>query len=357
MIETNVGNFQIIFSALSTVNEGGLIELDAKCITFHEFGSPLDVLKIEHKRIEPPKDHEVFVRMLARPINPSDLIPIRGAYAHRISLPNIPGYEGVGIVEDVGASVSQHLIGKRVLPLRGEGTWQEYVKTAAEWAVPIPDSIDNFTAAQMYINPLTAWIVSTEVLQLKPNDTLLVNACGSSIGHIFAQLSKVLGFRLIAVTRNNVYTEQLLDLGATDVINTAETPLQKMVMELTNGCGADTAVDSVGGSSGNELAFCVRPNGKFLTIGLLSGIQVNWADIVKKAKVHANIFHLRHWNKNVSTDTWQETFNHLLTLLNDNQLRLTEMDSHYDLVKVKEAVRVVETSEKGKGKVFLTNRT
>ena len=94
--------------------------MDAKCIKFYEFGSPLNVLKVENKRIEPPNDHEVLVRMLARPINPSDLIPMRGSYSHRMSLPNIPGYEGVGIVKDVGASVSQSLIGKRVLPLRGK---------------------------------------------------------------------------------------------------------------------------------------------------------------------------------------------------------------------------------------------
>ncbi len=329
--------------------------MDAKCIRFHEFGSPLDVLKIESKSIVPPSDHEMLVRMLARPINPSDLIPIRGSYSHRISLPTIPGYEGVGIVEDVGAGVSQHLLGKRVLPLRGEGTWQEYVKTSAELAVSIPDSIDNFTASQMYINPLTAWVICTEVLTLKPNDVLLVNACGSSIGHIFAQLSKVLGFRLIAVTRSNNYTEKLLEFGASNVINTAENQLQSTVMELTNGVGATAAIDSVGGSSGNELAFCVRPNGRFLTIGLLSGIQVNWEDIVKKAKVHATLFHLRHWNKNVSTDKWQETFNTLIALINDNHLRLMGVDSQYDLVKIREAVRVVESSKKGRGKVFLTS--
>lgn len=327
--------------------------LKAKCIKVYEFGSPLDVLKVENKRIEPPSDNEVLVRMLARPINPSDLIPIRGAYAHRISLPHIPGYEGVGIVEDVGASVSQNLIGKRVLPLRGQGTWQEYVKAPAEFTITIPNSIDDFTASQMYINPITAWIVCTEVLKLRPNDVLLVNACGSSIGHIFVQLSKVLGFRLIAVTRNNIYTEELLKLGASYVINTAENQLQATVMELTNGNGANAAVDSIGGSSGNDLAFCVRPNGNFLTIGLLSGIQVNWANIVKKAKVNAHLFHLRNWNKNVSIDKWQETFNHLITLINEDQLRLMKMGSHYDLLKVKEAVSIIESSKKGKGKVFL----
>src|SRR5699024_11171083 len=98
--------------------------LNAKRIWFYEFGSPLDVLTVEKQIIEAPVNKEVLVRMLARPINPSDLIPIRGSYAHRISFPHIPGYEGVGIVEDVGATVSKCLIGKRVLPLRGEGTWQ-----------------------------------------------------------------------------------------------------------------------------------------------------------------------------------------------------------------------------------------
>ena len=326
----------------------------AKCIKFYDFGSPLDVLKIENKSIEPPNDHEVLVRMLARPINPSDLIPMKGSYSHRISLPIVPGYEGVGIVTDVGASVSQNFIGKRVLPLRGEGTWQEYVKTSAELAVSIPNDMDDFTASQMYINPITAWVVCTEVLKLKGDDVLLVNACGSSIGHIFVQLSKILGFRLVAVTRNNNYTEKLLGLGASYVINTAENELHKTVMEITNGNGANAAVDSVGGSSGTDLAFCVRPNGTFLTIGLLSGVQVNWADIVKKAKVHPNIFHLRHWNKHISIDKWQETFNHLITLIKSNQLKLMKMDSHYDLLQVKEAVSVVESSKKGKGKVFLT---
>jgi NADPH:quinone reductase-like Zn-dependent oxidoreductase len=329
--------------------------LNAKCIKFHEFGSPKNVLKVESKSIQPPKDNEVIVRMLARPINPSDLIPIRGAYSHRISLPNIPGYEGVGIVEEVGPLVSKGFIGKRVLPLRGEGTWQELVKASADFAVPIPDSIDHFTASQMYINPITAWVTCTEVLQLGPNDVLLVNACGSSIGHIFAQLSKVLGFRLIAVTRNNKYTDDLLHLGASYVIDTSKVPLYKTVMELTNGIGANAAIDSVGGFSGNDLAFCVQPNGQFLSIGLLSGIQVNWADIINKAKVNATMFHLRNWNENVSTNKWHETFSRLIRLLDEKKLHFKKVDSMYDLLDIKTAIDVVESSNKNNGKVFLTS--
>ncbi|MCY9663078.1 zinc-dependent alcohol dehydrogenase family protein [Paenibacillus chondroitinus] len=328
--------------------------MKAKYIICNEFGDPKDVLKVAYKTIQPPEDNEVLVRMLARPINPSDLIPIRGSYAHRISLPHIPGYEGVGIVEEVGSSVSQSLIGKRVLPLRGEGTWQEFVKTTVNFAVPIPNSIDDFTAAQLYINPITAWVICTEVFALGPDDVLVVNACGSAIGQIFVQLSKVLGFRLIAVTRNHKYTEGLLRLGADFVINTSEVPLQTTLMDLTNGQGADAAIDSVGGTSGTELALCVHNKGTFLTIGLLSGIQVNWAEIAK-AQVNTKLFHLRHWNQKVSIETWKETFNRLITLLDEKKLKLMVEGSHYDLSNVKEAVSVIESSIHGSGKVFLTS--
>lgn len=338
-----------------TVMTEGVGFLKAKCLKYNEFGNPQEVLRVEYKDIQPSKEDEVLVRMVARPINPSDLIPIRGAYSHRISLPNIPGYEGVGIVENVGSSVSESLIGKRVLPLRGEGTWQEFVKTSAEYTVVIPDSIDDFTAAQMYINPITAWVICTQELELKPNDVLLVNACGSAIGHIFAQLAKVLGFRLIAITRNDKYSKELLKLGASCVINTSLYPLRETVMNLTDGAGAEAAIDSIGGGAGNDLAFCVRPEGDFLTLGLLSGIQVDWARITKETKVNAKLFHLRHWNKRVSANAWHETFNHLITLIEDKKLRLMRPESYYSLSEIQEAVRFVESSEGNQGKVILTN--
>lgn len=325
--------------------------MEAKGVKFYEFGNPQKVLKVENKFIQSPSEGEVLVRMTTRPINPSDLLPICGAYSHRIPLPSIPGYEGVGIVEEVGPSVSKELIGKRVLPLRGEGTWQEYVKTSADLAIVIPDSIEDYIAAQLYINPITAWLICTEVLALKPGDVLLVNACGSSIGRFFAQLSKILGFKLIAVTRNSKYTEELLKLGASYVIDTSRSSLHDTVMEWTNGRGAKAAIDSVGGIDGSELAFCVRPNGILLTIGLLSGQSVNWAKISQRTKVNVQMFHLRHWNQQASIQTWHETFNLLMGFINDKRLKFMMPASYYSLQDVQEAIIVPSNG----GKIFLSN--
>jgi len=327
--------------------------LNAKCVTFSKFGNPRDVLKLGNRQIEPPKEHEVLIRMIARPINPSDLIPIRGSYAHRITLPNIPGYEGVGVVEDVGRLVSKDVIGKRVLPLRGEGTWQDYVKTSANFAVPVPNGIDDATAAQLYINPVTAWVTCTEILRLTPNDVLIINAGGSAIGHIYAQLAKLLGFRLIAVTRNEHYTKGLLSTGASYVINTSNAPLYDTVMELTKGAGAYAAIDSVGGIAGEALASCIQPNGKFLSIGLLSGQQLNWADLINKGKLDATIFHLRNWNHAVSFSKWHDVFHHLFALVDHNKLRLMDVQAKFELTEFISAIDAVETAEGVKGKVLL----
>lgn len=328
--------------------------MDAKCIKFHEFGRPEEVLKVENTDVRPPGSGEILVRMIARPINPSDLIPIRGSYSHRIPLPCIPGYEGVGVVEEVGPAVSQDLLGKRVLPLRGEGTWQDYVKTTANLAIPVPPSIEDDIAAQLYINPITAWITATEVLALKPGDFLLVNACGSSIGGIFAQLSRILGFKLIAVTRNDAYTRELLQLGASYVINTSIASLYQSVMEITGGWGATAGIDSVGGAEGTELAYCLQPNGNYLAIGLLSGKPVSWTDISKKARVNLKLFHLRHWNSRVSLQTWQETFNNLISLIIEKKLIFRKPASYYCLMDVKEAVCMAQSPGRNRGKIFLT---
>lgn len=325
--------------------------LQTRTICCYQFGKPLDVLQMEQREIKPPKATEVLIRMLARPINPSDLIPINGNYANRIVLPYTPGYEGVGIVEDVGSSVNKTLIGRRVLPLRGAGTWQDFVHVPAEFIVTVPDSISDIIAAQLYINPITAWVTTVEKLQLNQGQVLLVNAGGSAIGHIYAQLAKILGFRLMAVTRNGKHTHALSELGATAVIDTSKYPLYQTVMELTNSQGVEAAIDSVGGRAGEDLAACVRPGGQFLSIGLLSGRSIEWQGL--RHDIQGDIFHLRHWNHRVSNKMWQQTFQRIIRLVEKQQLTLMPAKASYDLAAIDQALAVV--SDQRKGKVLLTS--
>ncbi|WP_286172007.1 zinc-dependent alcohol dehydrogenase family protein [Gracilibacillus phocaeensis] len=308
-------------------------------------------MQLEYQDIEPPKASEVLVRMIARPINPSDILPVNGSYANRISLPYTPGYEGVGIVEDVGSSVRQSILGKRVLSLRGEGTWQDFVKVPAPFAIPVPNSISDATAAQLYINPVTALVTIMEKLQLNAGQTLLVNACGSMIGHLYAQLANVVGFRLIAVTRNLKHSQDLLELGATAVIDTSRYPLYETVMDLTNGLRADAAIDSIGGQEAVDLAGCLQSNGSFISIGLLSGIPIDWQAL--RRDIRADLFHLRHWNQQVTDHRWHDTLQQIVQLTAKKRLQLLPVKASFPLKSIDKAL--LAALDGRKGKVLLTS--
>ena len=115
---------------------------------FRRFGDPL----------QDRPESKIRVRMIYTPINPSDIIPITGAYYHTVKPPQIAGYEGVGVVVEANRS-AESLVGRRVLPLRGTGTWQCYVDCETSWAVPVPDDIEDTLAARAYINPLAAYLM------------------------------------------------------------------------------------------------------------------------------------------------------------------------------------------------------
>jgi NADPH:quinone reductase-like Zn-dependent oxidoreductase len=86
--------------------------------------------------------------------------------------------------------------------------------------VPVPDAIDDDSACQLYINPLTAWLMVVEGLHLRAGDTLAVNAVWSACRRIIAQLARLNGVAVIAVVRSDGYSAALRELGARAVINT-----------------------------------------------------------------------------------------------------------------------------------------
>ncbi|MEG1531267.1 MAG: zinc-dependent alcohol dehydrogenase family protein, partial [Lactococcus sp.] len=284
---------------------------------------------------------------LYAPVNPSDLIPMTGAYAHRISLPATAGYEGVvlvegvGLVEDVGSALSRKLIGQRVLPLEGEGTWQSFVKCPASHAFFVPESLDSISASQLYINPLTAWLLCTEVLALKPGQKLAVNAAASSIGQIFAQLSRILGFEFIAITRNNKKHQLLKERGA-----------QELRTDLHN-LEVDAAIDCVGGQAGTDLAFCVRPGGKFQALGLLSGEQVDWEKLAQ-LPIDVGIFHLRHWNAKLSPAEWQRSMQTLSHLAVNGRLLINQA---VDIIPYEQLIETLASPQQNKLLISFIQKT
>jgi NADPH:quinone reductase len=241
-----------------------------RAVRIAAFGEPAEVVTTGEVPTPEAGPGEVVVRMRVRPVNPSDLSLMRGRYGQLPPLPATPGLEGMGVVESVGPGAEGVALGARVVPVGVMGTWSERVVAPAAQLVPVPDGVGDEAAAQLVVNPLTAWIMLTEELDVRPGEWLLQDAAGSTLGRVVLQLARLRGFRTINVVRRAEQAEELRALGADEVVVSEGEGLVERVQQITGGAGVTTAMDAVGGVLGARMADCLAPGGTLLVYGLLS---------------------------------------------------------------------------------------
>jgi NADPH:quinone reductase-like Zn-dependent oxidoreductase len=243
-----------------------------KALVFDKFGDPEEVLELRDVPVPEPGPSMVRVRMLASPVNPSDLLVVRGQYGKRPPLPATPGFEGVGIVEKAGPGLLGRLRqGRRVAVLNGKGgNWQEHVIIPARQAVPLPNAIPDEQAASFFVNPASALIMTRILLRIPPGAWLMQTAAGSALGRMVIRLGKRYRFRTINIVRRPEQAEELRRLGADATICTATESIEERVLALTEGKGAAFALDAVGGAAGSAMVSSLRRNGRMLVYGTLA---------------------------------------------------------------------------------------
>src|SRR5262249_12071426 len=236
---------------------------------FDRHGDPGDVLQLRDDPTPESDFRQVRVRMLAAPINPSDLMTIQGNYGRLPTLPATPGYEGAGVVEATGGGVLGWLRkGKRVAVIHQKGgTWAEYCVVPAKNVVPVPDDVPDEQAAMFFVNPVTAIAMTRDVLAVPPGEWLRQSAAGGALGHMIVRLGKLHGFKTINVVRRKEQAEELRKVGGDVCLSESDGPIEKQVMDATGGKGVRFAVDPVGGATGTALARCLGHGGRLLLYG------------------------------------------------------------------------------------------
>lgn len=243
-----------------------------KAIVCDHWGEPEEVLQLRDVPDRAAGRGEVRVRMIASPINPADLLMVRGQYGRQPSLPATPGFEGVGVVESGSGLLARRVMGRRVAVLNsGDGNWKEYVVLPARQAVPVPNELTDEQAATFFVNPASALAMTRYVLQVPPGAWLLQTAAGSTLGRMMIRLGKHYGFRTLNVVRRREQVDELMRLGGTAVVATNEESLPERVRELTEGEGVSFALDAVGGDTGSQAVGALGRGGKMLVYGTLSG--------------------------------------------------------------------------------------
>ena len=263
---------------------------------YRQFGEPADVLQPEHIALAPLKPGEMRVKMRCAPVNASDLIPITGAYRHRTPLPAVAGYEGVGVVMQAPDGFA-HLTGKRVLPLRGQGTWQQVVDCPAAFAIPVPDAIDSTLAARAYINPLAAQMM----LNRYPpqGKRVLLTAAGSDCAILLGQWARKAGAEAVyGIHRSPVHAERLAAMGIIPVDQQDTAAVREIAAR------SEVVYDATGGSLAQTILSVMPEAGIFVCYGLLSGQTFRQ----QRALPRVEWFHIRNSLDALDAEAWQAQF-------------------------------------------------
>ncbi|MBN9118265.1 MAG: zinc-dependent alcohol dehydrogenase family protein [Planctomycetes bacterium] len=325
-----------------------------KRVVFDRFGPPAEVLRIEDDVPAPqPGFGEVLVRMLASPVNPSDLMYVAGKYGLKPALPATPGFEGVGVVEATGGGpLAWWRKGKRVAVINDRiGNWAEYTVTKARQVVPVPDEMSDEQAASFFVNPATALAMTQDVLKVPRGAWLLQSAAGGELGKMVIRLGYKLAFRTINVVRRREQVEELKKLGADHVIVESDGPIPEQVRKLVPD-GVRYAIDPVGGATGAQVIASLSHGGRCLLYGSLSDEPVSVHPryfIGNDLRVEG--FWLGAWAKKQGVLTMLKLFRRVRALMREGVLQ-THFAATYPLEDVAKAVEHAAAPGKG-GKVLL----
>jgi len=241
-----------------------------KQVLLDRYGPPEEGVRCaEVPDLGAPAAGEVLFDVLAFPINPADLSMCRGTYRLRPSLPATPGAECVGRVAAVGAGVSHVKPGDLVINLQREN-WTQRRRVKGDDVIAIPPSTDLLQAAMIRINPPTALLLLSDIVELRPGEWIIQNVANSAVGRIVIRLASARGLRTVNVVRRESLCAELASLGADNCV--VDGPdLAELVKERTGGAVIRLGLDAVSGRATARIASCLGEGGVVCNYGSMSG--------------------------------------------------------------------------------------
>jgi trans-2-enoyl-CoA reductase len=317
---------------------------------YETHGNPADVLRVESRPWPTPAVGEAVVKMRAAPINPADLNQIEGKYPIRTELPATPGFEGAGLVVDVGADVSGVTTGTLVILPHNVGTWRDAVAVKADQLVSVPAEIEPVHAAMLKINPMTAWCLLHDYVDLKKGDWLIQNAANSAAGRAVIQIAHELGYKTVNVVRRAELIDELRTEGGDIVLVDGEN-LRDEVKAAMTGATIRLGLNAVGGQSALRLANCLAPGSTLVTYGAMSlqPLKIPNGLLIFKDLRFRGIW-INKWYDNATLQERMDAFRSLFEMAKRGLLK-TKVDKAYPLM---EAIAAVTHAAQGKrsGKII-----
>src|SRR5438477_8738068 len=313
-------------------------------------GNPADVLRIETQPWPRPDADEVVVAMQAAPINPADLNAIEGKYPGKREVPAVPGFEGSGIISEVGKNISNGSVGSLVILPHDIGTWREACAVNASDLVVVPPEIDPVQAAMLKINPLTAWRLLHGYVELKSGDWIIQNAANSAAGRVVIQIAHAFGYKTVNVVRREELVEELRSEGG-DVVLLDDENLRNAVRDATGGAAIRLGFNAVGGESALRLMNCLAPGGTLVSFGAMSlqPLKIPTGLLIFKDLRFRGIW-INKWYDNATPAERMAAFNPIFDMAKRGLLK-TKIEKAYSIDEAQAAVAHAAQSKRS-GKII-----
>ena len=234
-------------------------------VVVDHFGGP-EVLKVVEEADPRPGPGEVRVRVLAAGVSFTDAQMRAGTYIPGAPKPPFtPGYELVGVVEEVGPGCSRLREGDRIGALTVWGADADRVCVPEASAVEVPEDLDPGEVVSLLFPYMTAYQVLHRTAMVKRGETVLVHGAAGRVGVAELELGALAGLRLFG-TCSARDREAVERLGAVAIDYRNEDFLAR-VRELTGGDGVDVVLDSLGGPISLRSFRALRPGGRLVVFG------------------------------------------------------------------------------------------
>ena len=240
-----------------------------QAIVVHQTGGP-EQLSLEDWPLQAPGLGQVLLRQTAIGLNFIDTYQRSGLYP--VQTPFIAGNEAAGVITALGENVTGFKVGDRVAYQGQIGAYAAERLVAADRLVPIPEGIDDGTAAAILLKGLTAYYLLFQTWAVQQGEIILWHAAAGGVGIIATQWAKALGATVIATAGSDNKVELARANGCDHVINYHTEDFTERVNDITNGRGVDVVYDGVGKATFEKSLDCLRPRGLLASFGNASGV-------------------------------------------------------------------------------------
>jgi NADPH:quinone reductase len=240
-----------------------------KRVIVDHYGGP-EVLRVVEEKVPRPGPGEVRVRVLAAGVSYTDAMLRAGTYLGVPKPPFTPGYELVGVVEELGPGCSRLHVGDRIGALTVWGADAERVCLPEANAVEVPENLDPAEILSLVFIYMTAYQLLHRTAKVKRGETVLVHGAAGRVGTAVLELGAVAGLRMYGTcsARDRAAVERL---GAVAIDYRTEDFLAR-VRELP-GKGVDVVLDGLGGALSLRSFRALRPGGRLVVYGHSSTIS------------------------------------------------------------------------------------